>query len=144
MAERTALLREERISAYRELLAATTTAHTKRESVAALSAAYAEVSLLAGSEELERAAAAVWIEYGKTQKVASKKPENWGPDEDPAADFARALTRAEEAKKHPVLGPLGTAGAPAASGGLLWWLGGLRLRSAEVGEHEVEGFLVAC
>jgi hypothetical protein len=95
-----ARLRDERITAYRKLLAATTTAHTERESVAALSEAYAEISLLAGSKELDRAAARVWVEYGKTQKVASKKSEDWGPDEDPAADFAQALTRAGEAKNN--------------------------------------------
>jgi hypothetical protein len=40
----------------------------------------------------------VWVEYVKTQKVASKKPEDWELNEDHAADFAQALTRAREAR----------------------------------------------
>lgn len=97
VAERLARLREERIGAYRRLLAATTTAHTEREAVEDLAAAQAEISLLAGTPELARAASAVWLRYGATQDVARKM------DEDPAntstGDFAKALDGARESKE---------------------------------------------
>ena len=95
--ERSMRLRDERIGAYRRLLAATTTAHTEREAVDALAAAQEEISLLAGSPKLTRAASAVWVRYGATQRTADKTREN--PVNTTAADFARALDKARVAKE---------------------------------------------
>jgi hypothetical protein len=97
--ERESRLREERIGAYRKLLAATSSAHVDRDGVRALGEAYEEISLLAGSDELDRAAARVWVEYGKTEKVSRRKPEDWGPGEDHAANFAQALDKARIARE---------------------------------------------
>ena len=96
-AEHAARFRDERINAYRRLLAATTSAHVDREAAAELSEAYAEISLLAGSVELDRAAARVWVMYGKTQKVADKTKKD--PESASATDFAQALDKARVAKE---------------------------------------------
>lgn len=87
--ERALRLRDERIGAYCRLIAATTTAHTEREGVEALAAASAEITLLAGSTELEEAAAKVWVRYGKTQETARKMSKD--PANTSAGDFAKAL-----------------------------------------------------
>lgn len=89
--ERDLRLRDERIGAYRRLLAATTTAHTQSEGVEALAAASAEITLLAGSTELEEAAAKVWVRYGHTQEAARTNAS--------AGDFAKALDRARVARE---------------------------------------------
>jgi len=89
-AARATRLRDERIAAYRKLLAASTTAHVEREGIQALYEAYQEITLLAGSPELERAAARVWTAYGQTQKEAGKA----SPDFSPALDDARIAREA--------------------------------------------------
>jgi hypothetical protein len=89
-AARVARLRDERIAAYRTLLTALTTAHVEREGVQALYEAYEEITLLAGSPELERAAARVWTAYGQTQKEAGKASEAFSP----ALDEARIAREA--------------------------------------------------
>jgi len=55
-------LRDERIAAYRRLLTATTTAPTECERVNALAAASEEISLLASTDEIDRAALEVCSE----------------------------------------------------------------------------------
>lgn len=95
--ERVLRLRDERIGAYRRLLAATTTAHTEREAVEALAAASAEISLLAGSPELEKAAAKVWLSYGTAQRTAYETKKD--PSTTSAGDFAKALDKARIARK---------------------------------------------
>ena len=94
--ERESRLRDERIGAYRKLLSATTTAHTDRKGVNALSEARAEISLLAGTEELDRAAARVWTSYGNTQKIAAKSR---NPQNASSSLFSAYLGRAEAAKE---------------------------------------------
>jgi len=91
-AQRETRLRDERIAAYRKLLAATTTAHVEREGVEALSAAYAEISLLASTDEIDRAAARVWTTHGKTQEISRKTKKD--PPEASVSDFAQALHKA--------------------------------------------------
>lgn len=89
-------LRDERIAAYRKLIAATATAHTEREAVEELATAQAEISLLAGSPELEEAAKKVWLRYGATQRTAHKTMKD--PD-NTAADFAQILGKAEASRE---------------------------------------------
>jgi len=93
--EREEKLRAERIGAYRKLLAATTTAHVEREGVAALSEAYAEIRLLATTEEIERSAGRVWTNYGNTQKVSKGSGANQQHGDSP---FSGYLRRAEESR----------------------------------------------
>lgn len=95
-AEREARFRDERIGACRKLLAATTSAHVEREAVAALSEAYAEISLLAEAPELVEAAKRVWVRYGAAQRTADKT--NKDPVSTSAGDFAQALSKAEDAR----------------------------------------------
>lgn len=90
-------LRDERIAAYRKLLTAATLAHVDRDAVAELSKVYAEITLLAGSEKLDRAAARVWVAYGHTQKVADRMKKD--SKQASAADFAQALDKARIAKE---------------------------------------------
>jgi heme exporter protein D len=89
--ERQSRLRDERIAAYRKLLTATTKAHTDREAVAELSAAYVEISLLASTDEIDKAADKVWVRYGTTQQVTEKKDYE-------ASEYAQALNRARAAR----------------------------------------------
>ncbi len=95
--ERSMRLRDERIGAYRRLLDATTMAHAEREAVEDLAAAQEEISLLAGSPELTRAASAVWVRYGATQRTADKTKKD--PVNTTAGDFAQALDKARIAKE---------------------------------------------
>ncbi len=95
--ERSMRLRDERIAAYRRLLAATTSAHTEREAVEDLAAAVVEISLLAGSPELTRAADAVWVRYGTTQRTADKAKKD--PVNTTAGDYAKALDKARITKE---------------------------------------------
>ena len=90
-------LRDERIGAYRKLLAATSGAEANREKVASLSEAYSEISLLVGSEELDRAAAQVWVYYGNTHQTGDKMIKN--PPQAGASDFAQALHKARIARE---------------------------------------------
>jgi hypothetical protein len=96
-AERQSRLRDERIAAYRRLLAATTTAHTEREAVEELAEAQAEISLLAGSPELAHVAEKVWVRYGETQRTADKSKKD--PTKTPPGDFAQALNKARLARE---------------------------------------------
>jgi hypothetical protein len=89
-------LRDERIAAYQKLLTASTKAHTDREAVAELSAAYVLISLLGGTDEIDRAAAEVWVRYGNTQRIADLM--NRDPEQASAGDFSQALGRAEAAR----------------------------------------------
>jgi len=60
-------LRDERIEAYRKLLAATSTAHfDDPEAIRAIAKAYNEIALLAETQELVEAAQAAWFAYGAT------------------------------------------------------------------------------
>lgn len=95
--ERSLRLRDERIGAYRKLLAATTAAHVEREAVDALAAAHAEISLLAGSPELEKAARKVWAHYGGAQRTADKTKKD--PVNRSSKDFAQALDKARISKE---------------------------------------------
>jgi hypothetical protein len=94
-AQKESRLRDERIAAYRKLLAATTNAHIDREGVAALGTAYAEVSLLASTDEIDRAAAEVWVRYGETQRKSYRETQD---TEAPSSDFVQPLRRAEAAR----------------------------------------------
>jgi hypothetical protein len=96
--ERESRLRDERIGAYRKLLVATSTAHVDREGVEALSQAYAEISLLASTDELDRAAARVWTSYGNTQKIAAKSQNPRNPPRAETSLFVQHLRRAEAAR----------------------------------------------
>jgi hypothetical protein len=93
--EREMRLRDERMSAYRKLLAATVTAHVDREGHEALATAYAEVSLLASTDEINVAAREVWVGYGLTYRVSAKAEEE---GKERGADFAQALSRARLAR----------------------------------------------
>lgn len=96
-AARAARLRDERIVAYRKLLAATASAHADRDAVEALSQASTEISLLAESPELVRAAQKIWVHFGATQKTRDETSEK--PQEVSAGDFTYALDRAMNARK---------------------------------------------
>ncbi len=96
-AARAARLRDERIIAYRKLLAATTSAHVDRATVEALSEASAEISLLAGSPELDQAAQRVWVRFAATQKSGEDMRKK--PQEVSEGGFAQALSRAGDAKR---------------------------------------------
>jgi len=63
--------------------------------VAALGAAYAEVSLLASTDEIDRAAAEVWVRYGETQRKSYRETQD---TEAPSSDFVQPLRRAEAAR----------------------------------------------
>jgi hypothetical protein len=121
-AARVARLRDERIAAYRKLLTASTTAHVEREGVQALYEAYEEITLLAGSPELERAAARVWTAYGQTQKEAGRASEAFSP----ALDEARIAREAFLKQAREELGIeqcLHEEGAPGTQEGARrpWW-----------------------
>ncbi len=90
-------LRDERIAAYRKMLAATSTAHVNREGVEVLAGTYAEISLLAGSYELSRAAQGVWIEYAKLRRLGVEMEKN--PEEASQEDYALASDKADTAQE---------------------------------------------
>ena len=87
-AARAARLRDERIAAYGKLLVAVTTAHYDREAVDALGAAYAEISLLSSTDEIARAAEAVWITHGRAQQVSEREK---GDPNIPSSNYSQAL-----------------------------------------------------
>jgi hypothetical protein len=94
-AAREARLRDERIIAYRKFLAATTTAHVEREGVAALTEAYAEISLLASTDEIDRAAAEVKVAYFQAQDASRRAKQDL---EAPTEGSGLPLRRAEVAR----------------------------------------------
>ncbi len=97
--ERENRLRDERLAAYRKMLAATSTAHVDREGVEVLAETYAEISLLAGSYELSRAAKKVWIEYAKVRRIAAKMEKYPGENpEEASKDYALAIRKADTAQ----------------------------------------------
>jgi hypothetical protein len=87
--------RDERIAAYRKLLAATATAHHDIEAVAALAAAYAEISMLASTDAIDRAADKVWVAYGRAQEASEKLQRD---PETPTSEYAQALNEASTAR----------------------------------------------
>jgi uncharacterized coiled-coil DUF342 family protein len=91
--EREMRLRDERIEVYRKLLTATTNAHTDREAVDELSAAYVEISLLDGTDEIDRAASEVNVRYFQTQKASYQESQDAGN-----SDFVPALGKARAAR----------------------------------------------
>ncbi len=93
-------VRDERIAAYRKFLSATSRARMDREGVQALAEDYAEISLLAGSDELDRAAARVWVDCGQAQKIARRMQEEKGEAVDRTSEFAQALTKVGNARDH--------------------------------------------
>ena len=93
--EREMRLRDERIAAYRKLLAATPTAANDREGAAALAAAYAEISLLASTDEMNEVAREVWLGYALTQRI-SEEAKKEGKER--GEDYLRASARAHHAK----------------------------------------------
>jgi hypothetical protein len=102
-AAQAARLRDERVAAYRKLVTATTNAHTERDGVNALYEAYVEISLLGGTDDIDRAAAEVWVRYGNTQRIADlmnrdPEPATAGAEQASAGDFSQALNRAEAAR----------------------------------------------
>jgi len=88
-------LRDERIAAYRKLLAATTTAHVERSGVDALTAAHAEIALLASTDEIDGAAAEVKLAYWQKQKRSYRETQDLDA---PASESAQALRKAEAAR----------------------------------------------
>jgi len=88
-------LRDERIAAYRKLLVATTAAHHDRAAVDEIGTASAEISLIASSDEIERAARTVWVSYWRTQKASARERED--PDV-PSSVYSQALSRATDAR----------------------------------------------
>jgi hypothetical protein len=93
--EKESRLRDERIAVYRRLLTATTTAHTDRESVDDIGTASAEISLIASTDEIERAAREVWVSYWRTQKASARERED--PEVSSSA-YSQALSRATDAR----------------------------------------------
>jgi hypothetical protein len=95
-AQKQARLRDERIIAYRKFLAATTTAHVEREGVEAMAAAYAEVSLLASTDEIARVAYGVWVSYDRAQRIFAKTRRRERAAKNPSSLVAQYRHRAEE------------------------------------------------
>jgi FtsZ-interacting cell division protein ZipA len=94
-AQRESRFRDERIAAYRKLIAATTTAHVDRAGVDALVAAQAEISLLASTDEIDQAAAEVKLAYWQKQRISYRETQNL---DTPATESAQALRKAEAAR----------------------------------------------
>jgi hypothetical protein len=95
-AQKESRLRDERIAAYRRFLAATTNAHANREGVAAIAAAYSEVSLLASTDEIARVAYGVWVTYDRAQRIFAKSRDRESATKDPTSLVAQYRHRAEE------------------------------------------------
>ena len=92
--ERESRLRDERIEAYRKLLTATTTAQTDRDAVDAAESAYVEISLLASTDELDRAAAEVPVRYLQAQRASFRETQ----DLEASSDYGPAVARARAAR----------------------------------------------
>jgi hypothetical protein len=95
-AQKESRLRDERIAAYRRFLAATTNAHANREGVAAIAAAYSEVSLLASTDEIARVAYGVWVTYDRAQRIFAKSRDRERATKNPTSLVAQYRHRAEE------------------------------------------------
>jgi hypothetical protein len=94
--EREERLRDERIAAYRKFLAATTNAHANREGVAAIAAAYSEVSLLASTDEIAITAYDVWVLYDRAQRIFAKSRDSESASKDPTSLVGQYRHKAEE------------------------------------------------
>jgi hypothetical protein len=92
--EREMRLRDERIAAYKKLLTATVTAHTDRDAVDAAESAYVEISLLASTDELDRAAAEVPVRYLEAQRSSDRETEDLGA----SSGYVPALNKALAAR----------------------------------------------
>jgi hypothetical protein len=91
--ERESRLRDERIEAYRKLLTATTTAHTDREAIDAAESAYVEISLLASTDEIDRAAE-VPVRYLQAQRSSYRETQ----DLEASSGYVLALNKARAAR----------------------------------------------
>jgi len=94
--EKETWLRDKRIEAYRKMLAATTQANTERDAVDELFAAYVEISLIASTDDIDRAADEVLILYFQTQEASDKIQR--APETTPASEYAQALNKATTAR----------------------------------------------
>jgi uncharacterized coiled-coil DUF342 family protein len=92
--ERAMRLRDEGIAAYKKMLTATVTAHTDRDAVDEAESAYVEISLLASTDELDRAAAAVPVRYLKAQRSSYRETQ----DLEASSGFGPAVAKAREAR----------------------------------------------
>ena len=94
-------LRDERIGAYRKLLATTATAHRDNDAVRAIAGTYWEISLLTESDGLADAAAEVRKEYAKTARIARQLLKNEKAssvtDSEKRAEYEQAATKAQAA-----------------------------------------------
>jgi hypothetical protein len=70
-------------------------AHHDRAAVDEIGTASAEISLIASSDEIERAARTVWVSYWRTQKASARERED--PDV-PSSVYSQALSRATDAR----------------------------------------------
>jgi hypothetical protein len=96
--ERAVRMRDERIAVYRKMLTASTTAHTDRDAVDELSAAYVEISLLASTDALDQAAAKVRDTYARTQRLYAKAAHKERVRRTPDSLYAQDRKRAEAAR----------------------------------------------
>jgi hypothetical protein len=92
--ERETWLKDKRIEAYRKMLAATTKAHTERDAVDELFASYVEISLIASTDEIDRAADEVLVRYFQTQKASYRQTQ----DPEASSGYAPALNKATAAR----------------------------------------------
>jgi hypothetical protein len=92
--ERESWLKDKRIEAYRKMLAATTKAHTERDAVDALFVAYVEISLIASTDEIDRAADEVLVRFAETQRYSYRETQ----DAEASMGFSPALLEAHKAR----------------------------------------------
>ena len=92
--ERKSWLRDKRIEAYRKLLAATTQAHTERDALDELFAAYVEISLIASTDEIDRAADELLVRYAQTQRSSYRETQ----ETEASSGFSPALYEAHKAR----------------------------------------------
>lgn len=94
--EREMRLRDERIAAYRRFLAATANAHANREGVAAMGAAYSEVSLLTSTDEIAHVAYGVWVLYDRAQRIYANARDKERDAKNPRSLVGKYRYEAEE------------------------------------------------
>ena len=92
--ERETWLKDKRIEAYRKMLAATTQAHTERDAVDELFASYVEISLIASTDEIDRAADEILARYAETQRHSYHETQ----DAEASSGFSPALLEAHKAR----------------------------------------------